>query len=349
MPFIIGNQQTPDTTISLSPAGVNWRWTAQNPPTNFSAGTSGQVQFYLSGSQTAGRKIRFAIYNSTRATQLAESSEYTMTGSETSGWYTTPITLPALSTGSQYFLMIFCSHGILFGATTASTGVEGKSATYPTWPDLTTGTSTGSVARPTVYLEDLAAAAPTITSVTPTTFSNGQTDITITGTGFGATQGSGQVRIGTSNSNPATGAVTQTVTAWSDTSITITAVRSSLAFLTNHFLFVTNNGGTSNTTGFTVQFEPRVRILDRLIDSSGSALASQTGITAAIWRNGTGPTAVAPSPDQVVEGLTTDGSGNLSLQITRGSLVSPNPVFVLLDRQGSPNRAFAGVVTPTYD
>jgi len=99
-----------------------------------------------------------------------------------------------------------------------------------------------------------AGSAPTISSVTPTTFANGQTGIVITGTGFGATQGAGSVRIGTSSSNPATGAVTQTVTAWSDTSITITAVRGSLATLTNHFLFVTNNGGTSNATGFPVSF-----------------------------------------------------------------------------------------------
>lgn len=58
----------------------------------------------------------------------------------------------------------------------------------------------------------------TITSVTPSSFDSGVAGVVIAGTGFGASQGSSTVTIG---------GVAQTVTAWSDTSITITTARGS--------------------------------------------------------------------------------------------------------------------------
>jgi hypothetical protein len=64
------------------------------------------------------------------------------------------------------------------------------------------------------------ASGPTITNVTPSSFDSGITGIVIAGSGFGASQGSSTLTIG---------GVTQTVTAWSDTSITFTSVRSSLS------------------------------------------------------------------------------------------------------------------------
>lgn len=58
----------------------------------------------------------------------------------------------------------------------------------------------------------------TITSVTPSSFDSGIAGIVIAGAGFGASQGSSTVDIG---------GQAQTVTAWSDTSITITSARGS--------------------------------------------------------------------------------------------------------------------------
>lgn len=57
-----------------------------------------------------------------------------------------------------------------------------------------------------------------ITSVTPSAFDDGRTGIVIAGSGFGASQGSSTLTIG---------GQAQTVTAWSDTSITFTSVRGS--------------------------------------------------------------------------------------------------------------------------
>jgi hypothetical protein len=96
---------------------------------------------------------------------------------------------------------------------------------------------------------------PAITTVSPSTFAPGAS-VTITGTGFGASQGTGSVRIGTSSSNPATGAVTQTVQSegWSDTEIDITATRGALAYDTTYYLFVTTDGAASNAEGIPVSF-----------------------------------------------------------------------------------------------
>jgi hypothetical protein len=58
----------------------------------------------------------------------------------------------------------------------------------------------------------------TITSVTPSSFDSGIAGIVIAGSGFGASQGSSTVDIG---------GQAQTVTAWSNTSITITSARGS--------------------------------------------------------------------------------------------------------------------------
>ena len=55
-----------------------------------------------------------------------------------------------------------------------------------------------------------------ITSVTPSSFDSGITGVVIAGSGFGASQGSSTVTIGSQ---------AQTVTSWSATSITITTAR----------------------------------------------------------------------------------------------------------------------------
>lgn len=86
---------------------------------------------------------------------------------------------------------------------------------YPFDWDITGATRTG-----TWEIGPFNYSAPgfTITSVTPSTFDDGRTGIVIAGSGFGASQGSSTLTIG---------GQAQTVTAWSDTSITFTSVRGS--------------------------------------------------------------------------------------------------------------------------
>jgi hypothetical protein len=95
--------------------------------------------------------------------------------------------------------------------------------------------------------------APTITDAGDESYVNGETGIAITGTSFGASQGSGTVKISPTDDVDDVNAVAQTVTAWGDTSVTFTCVKGSLAFNTNLYLFVTNDDGLANAAGYPVQ------------------------------------------------------------------------------------------------
>jgi len=107
--------------------------------------------------------------------------------------------------------------------------------------DTTTGISGLSltlVNAPTVNNEDpYALAGPQITNI------DGDNDVypaqsaVITGTSFGATQGSGTVTLG---------GVTQTVTAWADTSITVTVTQAGLKY-GSHDLIVTDDSAVASS------------------------------------------------------------------------------------------------------
>jgi hypothetical protein len=176
---------------------------------------------------------------------------------------------------------------------------------------------------------------------------NGQTGVVISGSGFGSTQGSGTVKISPTNNVADAGAVSQTVTAWSDTSITITAVKGSLSFDTNAYLFVTKNGGSSNASGMVVQVTARPFVQETLIDKNGAAVASLTGITMLVWRASAGPSTGTPNPDQALT-VATNGSGQINQEVNRGSLAIGDPVWIMLLKNGTPAKATARKVTPVY-
>jgi hypothetical protein len=91
---------------------------------------------------------------------------------------------------------------------------------------------------------------------------------------------------------------------------------------------------------------PYVR--ERLINKSGVAQVSQTGLTLSVWRNANGPTAAAPNPDQVIESVTTDTSGNTNVAIAAGSMVNGDKVWIVVHKPGTPDRATARRVTPVW-
>lgn len=174
-------------------------------------------------------------------------------------------------------------------------------------------------------------------------FFNGES-ITLVGSGFGATQGTGSVKISPTNNVADAGAVAQNVTAWSDTSITFTVVKGSLNFLVGLNLFVTKNGGTSNATGYPVQIEPRVFIRETLVSLSAAPAASQTGLNAMIWR-----AAPTGAPAQELTGLTTNASGLTAWEIARGSLAVNDPIWLAVFKDGSPAKATMRKITPSYE
>ena len=100
-------------------------------------------------------------------------------------------------------------------------------------------------------------AGPDVTSV-PDLYANNVA--TVTGTGFGASRGSGQVYICPTDDVDDANRVAQTILSWTDTSIVITAVRGNLNYNTNLYLFVVEDGGMSNPSGYVVQIKSGITL-----------------------------------------------------------------------------------------
>ena len=186
---------------------------------------------------------------------------------------------------------------------------------------------------------------PTITDADDEVYKVGDS-VVISGTNFEAVQGTGTVLISPTDNIADAGAVAQTVTAWAAGSITIDVVRGALAFDTQMFLFVRNDTGDANTSGYAVQFEPDIRVTDVLEDEVGTLVLNETAIKASIWRNSE-PTGV---PDEEFTGLTTDGSGNIDFSIARGVLNVGDPVYVALFKDDAVNwQATLVKLVPAYN
>lgn len=113
-----------------------------------------------------------------------------------------------------------------------------------------------------------AGASVVVSSVGDTSLDDGQTGVTITGTGFPTSAGTRAVIISPTDDVDDAAAETQTVTAWtSATSITFTAVRGALNHSTNLYLFVIDNDGNSNAAGSVVQFNA-IKKLKLLVNSA---------------------------------------------------------------------------------
>lgn len=191
---------------------------------------------------------------------VAQNSTYTITASNTQiddyvvgvwGAYVgATYTLTTDQTEVAKDLNNSANDSLYVNATTAagsSTALNIKTSGY----GGTTGTYWGAVVP---VIAASAASTPTISGIVPTVLSDGLVGIVITGTNFGASQGAGTVKISPTDNVADGGAISQTVTAWADTSITITASRSTLSQNANLYAFVTNNGGSSNSSGSIVQF-----------------------------------------------------------------------------------------------
>lgn len=243
---------------------------------------------------------------------------------------------------------------------TPSSGTPAASATnlYLSWP-LADGTDTtdwtGNSRAPTISGAATSSEEPTIGGGTAPTITDagdeqyyaGETGIVITGTNFGASQGSnGRVYLSPTDDVDDAGRVSQTITAWGATSITFTATLGSLSLDTNLYLFVLADSTESNAAGYVVQIVARPFIRDTLIGLNGAAVASETGMTMLVYHS-VPATAVAPA--QVITGVSTNGSGQLDQVINRGALALNAPVWLILMKDGSPAKATARKVTPVYE
>lgn len=211
----------------------------------------------------------------------------------------------------------------------------------------TGGTNPGSLTSSSATLTVNAVTLPTITNADDESFFPTETGIVITGTNFGSKTGPAKVVISPTNNAFDAGAVTQTDTAWTGTSITFTCVKGALNFDTNLYLFVIDSSGNANATGYVVQINPRVYIRHTFKSKAGAAWANETGLTAIIYT--AVPTPGSPNPQQVLGSLTLDASGVSNWLINRGSLALNANAWLIVMKAGSPNKAYAGNVALVYE
>jgi hypothetical protein len=178
-----------------------------------------------------------------------------------------------------------------------------------------------SIARYITYLAiGENAASVTITSVdTDGNVYDGQTGVVIAGAVFGAAHtGTADVIISPTNNIADAAAVTQVQTAWSATSVQITANLASFGFFTNLYLFIRNSSGASNASGFVIQREARAR-LNITLFQAGSAWASQTGLIVSVR-------ASSPRGTELIGSTTATTNGSGVLQSTYYTLTSGGPL-----------------------
>ena len=213
--------------------------------------------------------------------------------------------------------------GLGFGS--ASMRVEDKTFTGLTSQAVTfTGTNGVKYLTAVFAIEDAPpAGTPVISSVSTATPTEGGS-LVITGTDFQASQGIGYVQIG---------GVNQTVTAWGDTSITITVVLGANLFGTSVNVRVTNSL-TYNSNVSAVQIQPPsgydyVTLVSvnstaayRITAAGDLAIGNQIewdNALVTVYDDGTYVADPSVSTFNVRVGVTTDGWGSLALQTINGS------------------------------
>ena len=143
------------------------------------------------------------------------------------------------------FTLLF-SEGTVSADWTQGVSATTSSGTGAVTPSFNrSGTSGGTTGMAILVVEEsTGGGGPNITSTSSATPAPGSS-LTITGTAFQASQGAGFVTLG---------GVTQTVTSWADTSITITVVRGTAKYGSQNIV-VRDNGGT-DSSGYGVTLTP---------------------------------------------------------------------------------------------
>jgi hypothetical protein len=169
-------------------------------------------------------------------------------------------------------------------ATVSSSGMITAVAAGQTFILVQENGSTAAAAYVTVLPQPASGTPPAITSVTPTSGVPGVTQVTVTGSGFGAAQGNGFVQLGTQNG---------TVTSWSDTQIVATVSTTARSAVAS----VNQNGLNSNTVPFTIS-TPVIQGISPLSVTAGSQLTI-TGTGFGTTQQG-GVVAIGPESNGIV-------------------------------------------------
>ncbi|MHC1703734.1 MAG: IPT/TIG domain-containing protein [Tenuifilaceae bacterium] len=207
---------------------------------------------------------------------------------------------------------------VKFGATTATATSWSATQIVATVPSITDGnytlsvtTSAGTVNSSTQFTVTTAT-TPTITSFTPSSGLAGSS-VTITGTNFGATQGTSTVKFG---------ATTATATSWSATQIVATVPSITAG---NYTLSVTTSAGTVNSsTQFTVttattptitSFTPSSGLAGSSVTITGTNFGATQG-TSTVMFGTTTATATGWSATQIIATVPSIAAGSYTISVT---------------------------------
>lgn len=194
-----------------------------------------------------------------------------------------------------------------------------------------TGSTTVTVNMP------LAPAPPMVTGVSPTSGAAG-TQVTITGSGFGPTQGSGAVWLGTALG---------VIVSWSDTQVIATVSTGSSSGVAQ----ILQSNGASNSTPFTIntatitEVSPNNGLAGTQVTIAGSGFGATQG-NGNVWL-GTVPAIVNSWSDGQIVATVAAGAGTgTTLVLQNGVMSNPMPFTINLPHITgiSPNTASAGTV-----
>lgn len=197
--------------------------------------------------------------------------------------------------------------------------------------------------------------APTITDAGDELFNPGETGVSVTGTNFKASQGSGKVWLSPTDNVSDASRVQQTVTGWSDTSVVLTVAAGSLPRNTNLYLFVVNDDGQANAAGYVVQIAATGPTITDAGDEDFTA--GETGVVLAGTLFGASqgdgkvylcPTNDVDDEDRVEQTVTAWSGTSITLTIQRGTLpfLTQLYLFVVSDSGESNPQGYQVQLTP---
>lgn len=188
--------------------------------------------------------------------------------------------------------------------------------------------------------------APLSTSnMSDSTVYDGQTSVTVNGSGFGSSQYSSTLLLGSASDGSGTN-VSQTITNWTDTAITFTVDIGTLSLGTAYFIVSRNNstlGDSSarltNAQTVTLETIPTVPVItnaedENFIENETNVIIEGSGFGSS---QGTGNCQLCPSityssGSAVTQTINTWANGELDIDIVRGALsLGFNYLFILND------------------
>ena len=235
---------------------------------------------------------------------------------------TSALTISSITTSGDYGQTNACGTSLAAGASCTINVTFTPTATGSR-PGTLTVTDSASNSPQTINLTGAGVAAPHITSASPTSGAPG-TSVTITGTGFGATQGASGVTFNGTAGTP---------TSWSATKIVVPVPTGA----STGNVVVTANGGTSNGVLFTVtpaitSLAPTSGPVGTFVTITGTNFGATQG-TSTVTFNGTAATPTSWSATSIV------------VPVPSGA--TTGPVVVTVNGVASNGLTFTVLPTPT--